>query len=400
MRVSVGMLNFVVLSVLAGCGTKTQKAGPDPVPVQAETVALQQVQPSWSYSGEIRPDTEVQLAFKEPGYVAALYRVKGADGRLREVQAGDEIPAGAVLAHLRSSDYEASLNSAVGQQHAMQGALDASQAELDRAKAGQAKADQDFERAQALYAAQAMTRPDYDAAVEQHKAATANVEAAVRQIEARRGQVSAALGQAASARINLGDTNLTAPMPGVIVEKNVEPGSLVAAGTSAFTLDDTRVVKVNFGVPDSMLAHLKLGAAVPVQLQALQGRTLTGRVTEIAASANRDSRVFNIEVTLPNPDRLLRVGMIASIRIERGDAQAVPVVPMTALMTAESGSTNYSVFTVKEREGKQFAQLKSVRVGETYGKSVAIDEGLLPGERIIVNRTNQLNDGSPIRVKE
>jgi RND family efflux transporter MFP subunit len=400
MRVSVGMLNFVVLSVLAGCGTKTQKAGPDPVPVQAETVALQQVQPSWSYSGEIRPDTEVQLAFKEPGYVAALYRVKGADGRLREVQAGDEIPAGAVLAHLRSSDYEASLNSAVGQQHAMQGALDASQAELDRAKAGQAKADQDFERAQALYAAQAMTRPDYDAAVEQHKAATANVEAAVRQIEARRGQVSAALGQAASARINLGDTNLTAPMPGVIVEKNVEPGSLVAAGTSAFTLDDTRVVKVNFGVPDSMLAHLKSGAAVPVQLQALQGRTLTGRVTEIAASANRDSRVFNIEVTLPNPDRLLRVGMIASIRIERGDAQAVPVVPMTALMTAESGSTNYSVFTVKEREGKQFAQLKSVRVGETYGKSVAIDEGLLPGERIIVNRTNQLNDGSPIRVKE
>ena len=400
MRVSVGMLNIVILSLLAGCGTKTQKAGPDPVPVQTETVALQQVQPSWNYSGEIRPDTEVQLAFKEPGYVAALYRVKGADGRLREVQVGDEIPAGAVLAHLRKSDYEASLNSAVGQQHAMQGALDASQAELDRAKAGQAKADQDFERAQALYAAQAMTRPDYDAAVEQHQAATANVEAAVRQIEARGGELNAALGQAASARINLGDTNLTAPMPGVIVEKNVEPGSLVAAGTSAFTLDDTRVVKVNFGVPDTMLAHLKLGAAVPVQLQTLQGRTLTGRVTEIAASANRDSRVFNIEVTLPNQDRLLRVGMIAGIRIERGAAQAVPVVPMTALMTAESGSTNYSVFTVKEHEGKQFAQLKSVRVGETYGKSVVVDEGLLPGERIIVNRTNQLNDGSPIRVKE
>ena len=202
-----------------------QKAGQEPVPVQAETVALQQIQPSWSYSGEIRPDTEVQLAFKEPGYIAALDRVKGADGRLRDVQVGDEIPAGAVLAHLRSSDYEASLNAAVGQQHAMQGALDASQAELDQAKADQAKADQDFERAQALYAAKAMTRPDYDAAVEQHTAATANVEAAMRQIEARRGQLNAALAQAASARINVGDTNLTAPMPGVIVEKNVERGS-------------------------------------------------------------------------------------------------------------------------------------------------------------------------------
>jgi RND family efflux transporter MFP subunit len=398
MRISVGILSFAALTVLAGCGMRTQKAAPEPVPVQAETVAIQQVQPSWSYSGEIRPDTEVQLAFKEPGYIAALYPVKGADGRMRDVQVGDEIPAGTALAHLRRSDYEAAFNSAAGQEHSMQGALDASQAELDRAKADQTKADQDFERAKALYADKAMTRPDYDAAVEHDTSALANVLAAVRQIEARRGQVAAALAQTASARIGLGDTNLTAPMPGVIVEKNVEPGSLVAAGTSAFTLDDTRVVKVNFGVPDSMLTHLKLGAAVPVQLQALQGRTLTGRITEIAASANRDSRVFNIEVTLPNPDRSLRVGMIASIRIDQANPQSVPLVPLTALMTAESGSNNYSVFTVKERDGKQFVQLKSVRIGETFGKSVVIDEGLTPGERIVVNRTNQLSDGSPIQV--
>ena len=397
MRISIGILSFAALSVLAGCGTRKQ-ADPEPVPVQAETVAMQQVQPNWSYSGEIRPDTEVQLAFKEPGYIAALDHVKGADGRMRDVQVGDEIPAGTVLAHLRRSDYEASFNSAVGQEHSMQGALDASQAELDRAKADQTKADLDFDRAQALYAAKAMTRPNYDAAVEQHASATANVEAAVRQIEARRGQVAAALAQTVSARISLGDTNLIAPMPGVVVEKNVEPGSLVNAGTSAFTLDDTRVVKVNFGVPDSMLAHLKLGAAVPVQLEALQGRTFTGRITEIAASANRESRVFNVEVTLPNRDRSLRVGMIASIRIDQANAQTVPVVPMTALMTAESGSTNYSVFTVKERDGKQFAQLQSVRVGQTVDKSVVIDEGLTPGERIIVNRTNQLSNGSPIRV--
>jgi multidrug efflux pump subunit AcrA (membrane-fusion protein) len=78
----------------------------------------------------------------------------------------------------------------------------------------------------------------------------------------------------------------------------------------------------------------------------------------------------------------------------------VPVVPLTALMTAESGSNNYSVFVIREREGKQFAELKSVRVGETIGNSVVIEEGLIPGERIIVNRTNQLSDGSAVRVIE
>ena len=396
MRVLVGVFCFAAVLALAGCG-KEQPATPEPVPVKVEVAATQEIRPAWRYSGEIRPDTEVQMAFKEPGYIAALHPVRGADGRLRDIQVGDQVPGGTVLAYLRRSDYEATVKTAVGQEQATQGALEVSQAELDKAKADQKKADQDFERAQALYAAKAMTRPDYDAAVAQHDAATASVQAAVRQIEARQGQVRAAQGQNASARIGLADTNLIAPMPGVIVEKHVERGDLVSGGTLAFILDDIRVVKVAFGVPDNMVAHFRIGSAVPVEVEALE-QTLTGRITEIAASANRQSRVFNIEVTLPNTDRSLKVGMIASVRINQSTPQIVPVVPLAALITSESGSNSYSVFTVKERDGKQFAQLKSVRIGEAVGKSVVINEGLLSGERIIVNRTNQLIDGSLVRV--
>ena len=396
MRVLTGIFALAMMMVLAGC-QKEEAAAPEPIPVKVETVATQEVRPAWRYSGEIGADTRVQMAFKVSGYIAALHQVRGADGRVRDIQVGDEIPAGTVLAHLRRNDYEASLNTAVGQEQSTQGALLASQAQLDQAKADQKKADQDFERAQALYAAKAMTRPDYDAAVAQHDSTTAGVQAAMRQIEARQGQLSAAQGQRTSAQIGLGDTNLSAPMPGVIVEKDVERGDLVAAGTRAFILDDIRVVKVNFGVPDNMVARFRIGSRVPVEVDAL-GRTLTGRITEIAASANRESRVFNIEVTLPNADRSLRVGMIASVRIDQAGQQTVPVVPLTALITSESGSNNYSVFAIQERDGKQFAQLKSVRIGEPVGKSVVINEGLLPGERIIVNRTNQLADGSLVRV--
>ena len=398
MRVLVGIFALAMMMLLAGC-QKQEAAAPEPIPVKVETVATQEVRPAWRYSGEIGADTRVQMAFKVSGYIAALHQVRGADGRVRDIQVGDEIPAGTVLAHLRRNDYEASLNTAVGQEQSTQGALLASQAQLDQAKADQKKADQDFERAQALYAAKAMTRPDYDAAMAQHDATTASVQAAIRQIEARQGQLHAAQSDIVSARINLGDTNLIAPMPGVIIEKDVERGDLVAAGTRAFILDDIRVVKVNFGVPDSMLSHFKMGLPLPVQIEAL-GRTLMGRVTEIAASANSESRVFNIQVTLPNRDRSLRVGMIASVRIDQGTPQSAPVVPMTALITAESGTNNYSVFTIQERDGKQFAQLKSVRIGEAVGKSVVINEGLLPGERIIVNRTNQLNDGNLVRIAD
>jgi RND family efflux transporter MFP subunit len=398
MRKLAGVFSSITVLVLAGCG-KESTSIPGPVPVKTETVATQEVRPTWRYSGEIRPDKQVQLAFKEPGYVDSLHQVRGADGRWRDLQAGDNVPAGTVLAHLRRSDYEASLNTVVGQQQSSQGALDAAKAELVQATTDQTKAALDFRRAEALYAAKAMTRPDYDAAVARHAGTAASVQAALQTIEARQGQLNAARAQIVSARINLGDTNLVAPMSGVIVEKDVERGTLAGAGTRAFVLDDTRVVKVAFGVPDSMLVHFTMGSPLPVQIEAV-GKTLTGRITQIAASANRASRVFNIEVTVPNTDGCLKEGMIASVRIEQANAQTVPVVPLTALITAESGSNNYSVFTIRQREGKQFAELKSVRVGETVGKSVVIEEGLIPGERIIVNRTNQLSDGSAVRVIE
>ena len=85
---------------------------------------------------------------------------------------------------------------------------------------------------------------------------------------------------------------------------------------------------------------------------------------------------------------------------DQASPQPVPVVPLTALVTPESGSNSYSVFTIQQHGGKQFAQLKSVRIGEAVGKSVVINEGLLSGERIIVNRTNQLSDGSLVRIVE
>ena len=206
MRVLPLIFSFTAVLILTGC-RKEQPIEPEPVPVQVEMVSTQEIRPAWRYSGEIRPDTEVQLAFKEPGYIAALHQVRGADGRVRDIQVGDEIPSGTVLADLRRSDYEASLSSAVGQEQSTQGALEVSQAQLDQARADQTKADQDFERAQALYAAKAMTRPDYDAAVEHHEAATAAVQAAIRQIDAHRVSYMRRKAQTVSARIGLGDTN-------------------------------------------------------------------------------------------------------------------------------------------------------------------------------------------------
>ena len=393
------ILTIGALLLATACAKKEQAgSGPPPIPVKVQSVTVRDVRQSWRYSGEIRPQTEVKLAFKQGGYVASLHQLRGADGRLRDVQVGDPIALGTVLARLRRSDYQAALTSADGQQTASQGALAAAQADLQQAKADQVKAELDFQRAQDLYAAKAMTRPDYDSAVAQHATAIAKMDGAQKQIEGRQGQLTAALGELDTAKIALNDTNLTATLPGVITSKDVEPGSLVANGASAFTIADTRVVKVQFGVPDEMLSHFKMGASVPVRVAALSERPFNGRITEIAASADRDSRVFNIQVSLPNRDRALKVGMIASVEIGQPGAQQLPLVPLEALSAAESGAARFSVFVVRDENGQQVAQLRSVRAGETVGRLIAINEGLLPGDRVIVTRTNQLVDGGVVHV--
>jgi hypothetical protein len=157
-------------------------------------------------------------------------------------------------------------------------------------------------------------------------------------------RVSAALEQSVSGRINFGDTNLVAPMPGVILQKNVEPGSLVAAGTSAFTLDDTRVVKVHFGVPDSMLAHLKLGAAVPVRVEALLGHAVRRNLDcGSAASLKRCRVVDGMRIVLVNSGdyaRDRREGMV-ELRKQRildvRNCLCVHLLVMTVLLCLGGG---------------------------------------------------------------
>src|SRR6267142_4418999 len=110
------------------------------------------------------------------------------------------------------------------------------------------KADQDFQRAQALYSTQSLTRPDYDQSQEAFRAAQAAMDNA-----------SAALRQA---ELTLGDADLKAPFSGYILSRNIDFGSLVSPTAAAFTIADISRVKVTFGVPDYVLSKVRLGQEI------------------------------------------------------------------------------------------------------------------------------------------
>ena len=105
------------------------------------------------------------------------------------------------------------------------------------------------------------------------------------------------------------------PADGVVLSRSVEVGTLASAGTVGFTLADLTRVKAVFGVPDRWSQRVPVGAPLQVTSDAFPGVEFPGRVTAVSPSADAQSRVFSVEVTIPNADRRLKAGMIATVEV-------------------------------------------------------------------------------------
>ena len=90
---------------------------------------------------------------------------------------------------------------------------------------------------------------------------------------------------------------------------------LVSAGLQAYTLADIENVKATFGVPDSVAVQMKPGTPVSITIEALPDQRFDGKVSAIAAVADQDTRLYQVEVTLRNEKKTLRPGMIASLSL-------------------------------------------------------------------------------------
>ena len=228
------------------------------MPVQTAAIEQVTVDTATHYSATVEPDTTVDMAFKVDGYVDRLLKVGG-----RNVQVGDFVAKGAVLARVRQSDYRAGLDASRAQALQADEGLKAATWQLSQVEAIYTKASLDAERATALYQEKALTKPDYDAARAQLDSTRAQMEAARKNVEAQRNLLGSAKAQERMSTITFEDTALVAPMAAVVLEKRVEPGTLVGRGTLVFRLGDLSTVRMAFGVPDTMVLRLELGALAP-----------------------------------------------------------------------------------------------------------------------------------------
>ena len=371
LRTSLLLLSFGTIIGALGCGP-----APDPPPpriaVTVLTVSEAQQSQSGAYTASFQPYQQVSVAAQVGGYVESIKQVRGADGHLRDIQGGDPVKAQELLATVKADTYQAQVNQFASA--------------LAGARAAYTKARRDFDRDSQLAKQQVIAKSEYDQARQEYESAQSQVE-----------QAEATLNQA---QINLGHCTFVSPMNGVMLDRRAEVGSLVEPGTVAFAVADTSEMKAIFGVSDIQVEQLKQGEPQTLASEAIPGVQLTGTITKIAANADPTTRIFDVEITVPNKDGRLRAGMIASLQLDQAGAPRVAeaTLPLNAIVRPPHDQKDFAVYLVEERGDRSFARLREVRLGGIVGNDIMVSSGVNIGDRVIVRGATMVSEGAEVRM--
>ena len=205
-------------------------------------------------------------------------------------------------------------------------------------------------------------------------------------------QMISAQKSVAQMRAQVAKTVIRAPFSGTIDDVFVERGQVVAPGPQGLM----RIVNlsnmfVSTTVPETYIGKLKPGTEVDVFLTSL-GKTYKGKVRQVANFINPSNRSFGIEVSVPNPDNLLRPNQVAKLRIIDYTSNKAIVVPTNVVQ--EDGEHNKFVFIATNVNGKSgVAKKVLVKVGKSSNNVTEILSGLAANDVIITEGVNNIADG-------
>ena len=244
-------------------------------------------------------------------------------------------------------------------------------ADVAAAEAAVAESERLFNRSRELLATEALSKAQFD------------------QLEAT---LKANRAKLAAANARLADTVIRAPFSGRVGLRRVSVGTLISPGDVITTLDDTSVIKLDFSVPENFLATMREGLAVRATAPALAGRSFTGKVASIDSRVDMNSRAVTVRALLANEDGALRPGMFLNVALANDERESLTIPEQALTPEAE----RQFVFVVND--GK--AQRREVRIGARRPGTVEVINGLAAGERVIVEGTQKVRDGAPVRATE
>jgi len=352
-RLALSTLLLGAVIALAACS----RPAPVEEPVRAVkvmTVRSASLQATQEFSGEVRPRIESRLGFRVAGKLVR-----------REVELGQHVKAGQVLARLDPQDYRL--------------ATDAAQAQLGAAATNRDLAAADFKRFKELREQNFISGAELERREAAFKAAQAQVDQAQAQLAAQRNQGSY--------------TTLAADAAGVVTAVEAEPGQVVSAGQPVVRLAQDGARDAVFAVPEDKLGLMRPGSAVEVRVWPGQTQ-LGGRVREVSASADPVTRTYQVKVALearqPPP-----LGATVSVlpKLKSGTRVAAIKLPTSALRQ-DGRATAVWVLDPKAMT----VQSQPVQIATADGNEAVVASGLQEGQLVVTAGVHVLSPGQKVTI--
>lgn len=212
------------------------------------------------------------------------------------------------------------------------------------------------------------------------------------QLDTLKATRDAAAARMQSIRARLGDRVITAPFDGVLGFRKVSAGTLVTPGTEITTLDDISVIKLDFTVPEIFLSSLAPGLAVSARSAAWPDKRFDGTITTIDSRVDPVTRAIIVRAALPNPEALLRPGMLLSVEVASAPRETL-VLPEIAIGSIGSQQFVYRV----EADGS--ARQVRIKLGGRRAGEVEVLEGLEEGQSVVTDGLVKMRDGIKVLAK-
>jgi membrane fusion protein, multidrug efflux system len=217
-------------------------------------------------------------------------------------------------------------------------------------------------------------------------ATNANLEA----VTANAASARAAAGEAGA---SVGDRVVRAPFSGQVSLRRISVGAVVSAGDEIATVSDVSSIKLDFTIPETMLANVSRGQTITAKASAYPDAMFSGQIAAIDPVVNVQTRTVTLRAIIPNRSGILKPGMLMTVTIS-SNARTALAVPELALI--REGDTSF-VYTV---DAQQKAKRVPVKTGARDGNLVEITEGLAAGDSIVSEGVVKLSDGAKVRLKK
>jgi multidrug efflux system membrane fusion protein len=354
----------------AGCGSSSENVqaasgksgsapGGPPAPAVTVSVAGQrQIPEEISAIGNVQAYRSVQVKSMVDGQIDKVL-----------LHQGDDVKAGQLLFQLDKRPFQA--------------ALDQAQAKLAQDEATSANSEAQAQRATTLLQQGILAAQDAQATQSQAKANAAAVQADKAAVE--------------TAKLNLGYTDIRAPISGRAGAILINLGNLVKANDTnpLTTINQVQPVYVSFNVPETDLPAIRAKGAGHLQVRAaLQNEPApeSGTLTFIDNSVDATTGTIRLMATFPNRNERLWPGAFANVTLQTGVNAHAVVVPSVAIQTGPQGKYVYVIGS----DGT--AGMRTVKTSQTYGQLAVVDSGVSPGEQVVVDGQIRVIPGRKVKV--